>query len=226
MSDQPPKRPDPIDKSEEPDKSDASIPTTKPTELIVGLKIRELRNRRDYSLRKLSELSGLNINTLSLIENGKSSPSVGTLQQLSQALNVPITAFFESEPVSKRVVFTSAEKRPLATFGRTQMQNLGKDLTDSAVQPFVVTLEPGTGSGDRVIFHTGHEFVYCLKGSIHYYIEKREYILRPGDSLVFEANLLHCWQNNDSETAQILLILYSSDKREEVGGRHFIDETF
>ena len=40
----------------------------------VGARIREIRTRYHLSLRKLAERSGLNINTLSLVENGKSSP--------------------------------------------------------------------------------------------------------------------------------------------------------
>ena len=195
------------------------------SELLVGRKVRELRNRKGLSLRALAVRSGLNVNTLSLVENGKSSPSVSTLQQLALALEVPIATFFESERVEKRVVFTPADQRPLAAFGRTQMQNLGKDLADSAVQPFAVTLKSGAGSGDRMIVHTGHEFVYCLNGSIRYQIEQDEYILKPGDSLVFEAHLPHCWENNGEDTAQILLILYPSDEREEPGGRHFSLET-
>jgi len=190
-------------------------------EVLVGRKLREWRNRKGLSLRALADRSGLNVNTLSLIENGKSSPSVSTLQQLALALEVPITTFFESEPVEKRVVFTPVDQRPLAAFGRTQMEHLGKDLADNAVQPFVVTLKPGTGSGDQMIVHTGHEFVYCLSGSIHYQIEQEEYTLKPGDSLVFEAHLPHCWKNSGDDTAQILLILYPSDAREEPGGRHF-----
>jgi len=196
-----------------------------PAEVLVGRKLRELRNRKGLSLRALADRSGLNINTLSLVENGKSSPSVGTLQQLALALEVPIATFFESEPVEKRVVFTPADQRPLAAFGRTQMQNLGKDLAGSVVQPFVVTLKPGTGSGDRMIVHTGHEFVYCLNGSIRYQIEQEEYILKSGDSLVFESHLPHCWENKGADTAQILLVLYPSDEREESGGRHFLLKT-
>ncbi len=192
-----------------------------PAEVLVGRKLRELRTRKGLSLRALADRSGLNVNTLSLVENGKSSPSVGTLQQLALALEVPIATFFASEPVEKRVVFTQADQRPLAAFGSTQMQNLGKDLIGSIVQPFAVTLKPGMGSGDRMIVHTGHEFVYCLSGSIRYQIEQEEYILRPGDSLVFQAHLPHCWENNGGDSAQILLILYPSDAREALGGRHF-----
>jgi len=188
---------------------------------LVGRKLRELRSRKSLSLRALAERSRLNVNTLSLIENGKTSPSVSTLQQLARALEIPITAFFESEPSEKRIVFTPADDRPQAIFGRTQMQNLGKDLAGNVVQPFAVTLQPGAGSGEQMIVHTGHEFVYCLSGAVHYCIQEEEFLLGPGDSLLFEAHLPHCWENRGDGVAQILLILYPSDEREEPGGRHF-----
>jgi transcriptional regulator with XRE-family HTH domain len=204
---------------------DASLPNTIPTEMIVGLKIRELRSQREYSLRALAQRSGLNINTLSLIENGRSSPSVGTLQQLARALDVPITAFFESEPVSKQVVFTRHESRPEATFSSARMQNLGKDLAGNAVQPFVVTLESDAGSGERMIVHTGHEFVYCLNGKVLYKIDAIDYLLEPGDSVVFEAHLPHQWKNIADGPSQIILVLYPADQRETPGGRHFTNQT-
>lgn len=192
-----------------------------PAEVLVGRRLRELRTRHGYSLRELADRSGLNVNTLSLVENGKSSSSVSTLQQLAVALDVPISAFFSSEPAQKRVVFTATAQRPQATFGSLQMQNLGKDLAGSAVQPFVVTLQPGKGSGERMIVHTGHEFVYCLRGRIRYQVEQEEYTLEAGSSLVFEAHLPHCWENTGEEEAQILLILYPTDQHEEAGGHHF-----
>jgi Predicted transcriptional regulators len=192
-----------------------------PAEQLVGQRVRELRSSRNHSLRSLAELSGLNINTLSLIENGKTSPSVSTLQQLAKALEVPITAFFEAETVSQQVVFTSHDARPGTTFGLTQMQNLGKNLEHNAVQPFVVTLPPNAGSGEQSIVHTGYEFVYCLFGQVRYSVAETEYTLEPGDSLVFEAHLRHQWINVSSGESQILLVLYPADPRNEPAGRHF-----
>jgi transcriptional regulator with XRE-family HTH domain len=191
---------------------------TKPAEMLIGLKIRELRNQRGYSLRTLADRSGLNINTLSLVEKGKCSPSIGTLQLLARALEVHITAFFESEPVSTRVVFTSHKHRPEATLYNTHMQNLGKDLAGSAVQPFIVTLEPGAGSGDRMLVHAGHEFVYCLRGKVLYVINEIVYILAPGDSVVFESDLPHQWKNIDENQSQFILILYPAGQPGEPGG--------
>jgi quercetin dioxygenase-like cupin family protein len=106
------------------------------------------------------------------------------------------------------------------------MQNLGKDLADNAVQPFVVTLESGAGSGKRMIVHTGHEFVYCLSGKVLYTIDEIDYSLEPGDSVVFESHLPHQWKNIHETQSQIILILYPADQREEPGGRHFSHETY
>ncbi|MEJ5203566.1 MAG: cupin domain-containing protein [Anaerolineales bacterium] len=190
-------------------------------EIKVGERIRKLRRERGFSLRALAKRSGLNVNTLSMVENGKTSPSVSTLQQLAQALDVPIVSFFESQQVEKTVVFTPADRRPEIDFGRAQIQNLGEDLAGNAVQPFVVTLQPGAASGEQTIVHTGHEFVYCLSGLVRYQIDGQSYLLEPGDSLVFEAHLPHCWENAAEEPAQILLIFYPADRRDQPGGRHF-----
>jgi transcriptional regulator with XRE-family HTH domain len=192
------------------------------TELIVGRRLKEIRSKRSLSLRALATSSGLNVNTLSLIENGKISPSVGTLQQLALALDVPIHTFFESaEPAKKSVVFTPVGQEGQAAFNNILMENLAKDLIGKAVQPFKVTLKPGTGSGGKMIVHTGYEFVYCLLGSIRYEIEKEVYDLKPGDSLVFEARLPHCWENAREDTTQILLIFLPIDQPDEAGRRHF-----
>jgi len=190
-------------------------------EQVVAKKLKGLRLKNGFSLRALAERSGLNINTLSLVENGKSSPSVSTLQQLAMALEVPIAAFFESEQVEKNIIFTRADRRPEETFGSTRMQNLGKNLSGNIVQPFIVTLQPGMGSGDQMIVHTGFEFVYCLSGVIDYQIEQEAYTLHTGDSLLFTAHLPHCWENKWDTPGEILMVFYPSDEREQPGGRHF-----
>ena len=187
---------------------------------LVSRRVREIRKERGFSLRVLAEISGLNVNTLSLIENGKTSPSVSTLTQLANALKVPISTFFTADQVKKQIVFTPATEQPQTVIGNNQMVNLARDLAGNSFQPFVVTLNPGMGSGDRMVVHTGHEFVYCLQGTVRYQIEEEEYLLNEGDSLVFESHLSHCWENNTQEITRILLILCPGDGREELSSRH------
>ena len=193
-------------------------------DISVGKRLHVIRLNRCLVMKSLARLSGLSINTLSLIENNKTSPSVATLQQLAKALEVPISAFFEIETTPRHVVYTSRYKRGDAQVENGRMENLGKGLAGNSVQPFVVTLEPGAGSGDQMIVHTGHEFVYVLSGRIMYVIDEKPYLLDPSDSLVFESHLPHRWENISEGESQIILVLYPADEREEPGGRHFIIE--
>lgn len=60
----------------------------------LGSKIRILRNTKKYSQEKLAELSGLDRNYISLIENGKANPSITYLKQISEALDVDLNELF------------------------------------------------------------------------------------------------------------------------------------
>lgn len=75
------------------------------------------------------------------------------------------------------------------------------------MEPFLVTLEPNSGSGERQVVHTGHELVYCLSGRVEYLIHGQIYSLEPGDILLLEVHLPHLWRNVTDEDASILLIL-------------------
>ena len=194
----------------------------KQDEVNVGQRLRQLRVDQHLSIRTLAGLSKLSINTLSLIENGKTSPSVSTLQQLAAALRVPITSFFETDAAPSRVVHSKARRRPRAQFTHGTLEDLGPGMSDRAVQPFLVTLEPNSGSGPEQIVHTGYEFVFCLKGRITYTIEDRVYLLEPGDSLLFESPLPHRWYNVEPEQSQALLVLYPTDERDRPTDRHFV----
>ncbi len=187
----------------------------------VGSRLRELRTQRDLSIRALAEKSGLSINTLSLIENGKSSPSVSTLQQIAIALEEPITAFFETDMVKSSLVHIKANGRPRGVFEHGTLEDLGAGLTDRVVEPFVVRLEAFANSGATPIVHTGYEFVFCLAGRIAYTIEEQTYLLESGDSLLFESHLPHRWQNIDETPSQFLLVLFPTDARDHPTRQHF-----
>lgn len=203
-----------------------SLPTIQPaTEVNVGARLRELRAQRGLSIRALAEQSGLNVNTLSLIENSKTSPSVSTLQQLAAALKAPITAFFEVETPPKKIVYQKASDRQAAAFAHGTLANLGTGFARPGVEPFVVTLEPQADSGDTPIVHTGLEFVYCLEGCLGYEVEGQVFMLNPGDSLLFEAHLPHRWRNAGEGPSRSLLLLCPADENDHPDERHFIHKT-
>lgn len=190
-------------------------------EVDVGAGVRAIRNQYGLSIRALAELSGLNVNTLSMIENNKTSPSVSTLQRLAMALHVPITAFFEVGREQRSVVFQKAGQGRRVTFEHGSLENLGGGLSLRGGIPLLVSLDPGSSSGPEPIVHTGLEFVYCLEGSLTYIIREERYDLEPGDNLIFEAHLAHRWGNFSAQPSRSLLIICPADERERPHEQHF-----
>jgi len=196
-----------------------------PNGIDVGGRLRALRNAHSLSLRALAESSGLNFNTLSLIENGKTSPSVSTLQQIAAALQIPIAAFFQSEPQKKNIVFQKAGNRRSAVFQNGALEDLGEGLTLHGGQLMRLSLEPRTEGSRDPIIHTGQEFAFCLEGELEYTIDGQGYRLGSGDSLIFEAHLPHRWGNPGECISRSLLILCPSDEHDSPAERHFPHES-
>ncbi len=186
----------------------------------VGKRLRALRKERGLSLRALARASGLSANALSMIERGRTSPSVSTLYRLADALQVPITAFFRVEPQRSHVVFVKASERPRVPFARGVWEGLGGERFTGRVEPFLLTLETGASSGPFPIVHSGHEFVICLRGLLEYEVEGERYLLEPGDSLMFAAHLKHRWRNAGNTVTNALFVLSGFGDDEQPGRYH------
>ncbi len=187
----------------------------------VGDRLRELREARNISMRTLAGKSGLSANALSMIERGKTSPSVSTLYKLSAALGVSITAFFGVQSEAQQMVYLKADKRTRISFSRGVFEGLGGEQFAGRVEPFMLTLESGASSGSHHMNHTGHEFVFCLRGQLEYQVEKNVYILEAGDSLLFAAQLKHKWRNASSHVANAIILISGYEEGEQPHAMHW-----
>jgi transcriptional regulator with XRE-family HTH domain len=186
----------------------------------VGARLRELREERGVSMRALARRSGLSANALSMIERGLTSPSVGTLNKLAGALEVPIVAFFHKEEQKYRVVFCKAAERPRLKIPLGTWEGLGGERFVGRVEAFLLTLEAGGSSGQHGMLHTGHEFVFCQQGQLEYTVEGQQYLLEPGDSLIFAAQMLHFWRNPGLAEVKAIVVISSFGENERPGEFH------
>ena len=176
--------------------------------LNVGQRIRTIREQQGLSLRALAEQCGLSLNAISMIERGENSPTVSSLHQLSTALGVSITTFFEDEQ-EQAVVFVNPNTRLRSETNGVILESLGIGLRQQHLEPFLITIEPGAGNFDQAVTHAGEEFVYCLTGEVEYFIGDRHYLLKAGSSLLFEATLSHCFRNSGQNPAQLIMLFYA-----------------
>lgn len=187
----------------------------------IGERLRELREARNISMRTLATKSGLSANALSMIERNRASPSVSTLYKLADALGVSITSFFGSNLERKQVVFLKSDERSRVSFTRGIFEGLGGEQFVGRVEPFMLTLENSANSGPRSMTHTGHEFVFCLRGELEYQVERQIYHLEPGDSLLFAAHLKHKWRNPGKNVATAIIIISGFEEGEELHAMHW-----
>jgi len=186
----------------------------------VGLRLKHLRDERGISMRALARNSGLSANALSMIERGLTSPSVSTLNKLAGALEVPVTAFFRSEPDRNPVVHLKAAQRTRVPFNRGLWEGLGGERFAGRIEAFMITLEANASSGPHGMLHTGAEFVFCLRGTVEYEVDGTTYLLETGDSLIFAAQLLHKWRNPGSTVANAIIVISSFEEGERPGEFH------
>jgi transcriptional regulator with XRE-family HTH domain len=188
--------------------------------LSLGSKLRALRKERDLTQRDLARRAGISANAVSLIERDEISPSVSTLQNLAGALNVKMSYFFD-EDVQAEILHVKAGERPSLESKGVTIESVGKCLLDQELEPFFISLAPSSESGRRQVIHSGHEFVYCVRGKVEYEIDGEVYLLDEGDFLLFEAHLPHHWRNPTVEKAELILILQTPDGSDEPVRRHF-----
>lgn len=187
----------------------------------IGERLRELREARNISMRTLATKSGLSANALSTIERGRASPSVSTLYKLADALGVSITSFFGSDTERKQVVFLKSDERARVSFTRGIFEGLGGEQFLGRIEPFMLTLENSANSGPRTMTHSGHEFVFCLRGELEYQVERQLYHLEAGDTLLFAAHLKHKWRNPGKNVATAIIIISGFEEGEELHAMHW-----
>lgn len=194
--------------------------------LKLGKRLREIRQEKGLTIREVSARSGISVNALSMIENGKTSPSVHTLHGIAKVLETTVPAFFHEKQITKKVVYTQSSKHKIINIKKSSMVRLSNDLVGNVLSCSLITLPQAGVSGKSEVAHSGYEFAYCLKGKLLYTIEDEHYLLEPGDSIAFTSDLLHHWQNlQNSETQFLLFIVNMLHTSGDVYlGRHLCEE--
>lgn len=185
----------------------------KTLEAAIGRALRRFRREQDITVAELSAATGLSIGMLSKIENGHTSPSLTTLQALSHALSVPLSAFFRGFERSRAAVHTRAgegvaaqREGTRANHQYTLLGHIGANTSGVIVEPYLITLTEESDTF-RTFQHSGIETIYMLEGAVDYRHGDALYPLRPGDTLFFDADAPHGPETLVSLPARYLSII-------------------
>lgn len=170
--------------------------------------MRELRQKRNMTLRDLASASGCSISFLSQLERDLVSPTVANLKKIADALGVTMSWFFDQETEEKSSVVVRRDER--IRFGSKASKVVYESLkpvgTSSVLEPLYHIMEKGAYSGEEDNVHVGEEFVYVLKGEFEIMLDGERIILKEGDSAVYNSNIPHRWRNLSDDTTEVLWV--------------------
>jgi len=163
----------------------------------VGATLRTLRDARGLTARDLAGASGVSAAMISRVEAGRASPSLATLTALAEALETPLASLFRDAGRAKSD-FTHVRNgeglRSTRIVGEHShvFKSLGFHRRPGLkFEPFLVTLTRREGVRPPEYQGRGCLFLYMLEGEARYAYDTESILLRPGDSLSFDAELRH-----------------------------------
>jgi transcriptional regulator with XRE-family HTH domain len=167
----------------------------------VGKRIKRFRQKHNLTLKEIEARVGVSATHISEIERGKTSPTIGALGKIADALGVDPALFLASDVVPAVGVVRASERESIA-FGPVMfsVEPLSSPLPHQEMSAALCTWPPRqTDAPTRR--HVGEEFGYLLEGQIEVIVGGHTYVLRVGDTIHFRANVPHQILNREERPA-------------------------
>jgi transcriptional regulator with XRE-family HTH domain len=186
----------------------------------LGRILRELRAHRGWTLKEMSERSGIPVSTLSKVEHDRLTLTYDKLLQLSQKLHIRMSELFaESEPpeegVTARRSIGRIDDSVRVTTPNYDYYYLCTEVRRKRMIPILTRIRAKSLSefGD-LVRHSGEEYIHVLEGSIVVHTEFYDPVrLSTGEGIYIDSNMGHAYVAAEGcDEALVLGICSSADE--------------
>jgi XRE family transcriptional regulator, regulator of sulfur utilization len=182
----------------------------------IGTRIKALREGMGLSLRDLAERTGVSAPMLSQVERGDTSPTLNVATRIAAGLDLSLSQLVRLDEGEGVTVVRRSERR---TGGSRQhaYEIITPPLPGQRAEVSDHTLRSGAstgGPGDPPMHEAGsRETAVVTQGSVTLRIAGLEYRLDEGDSVTFDADLPHHFENPDSAEARFISVVSAGLRR-------------
>jgi transcriptional regulator with XRE-family HTH domain len=170
----------------------------------VGKQLKAVRTTFGMSQRELAKRAGVTNGMVSLIEQDRVSPSIGSLQKILGAFPMTMAEFFTRDMEGQeRVVFRAGELPDVGT-GEIQYCLVAASRHDRNMSILSETYEPNTDTGADLLSHSGEEGGVLVEGELELTVAGKTWVLGPGDAYYFDSRLPHRFRNTGDVPARIV----------------------
>ncbi|MDP9228854.1 MAG: XRE family transcriptional regulator [Actinomycetota bacterium] len=182
----------------------------------VGERIRRLREAMDLSLRDLAERSGVSAPMLSQVERGETSPTLFVAKKIASGLELTLSQLLRLDEDRHVVVIRAVDRRAQRRRGHL-VEELTPPLPGQRADVSTHKLKPGAATGgpdDPPLHEPGsRETTVVLAGSPVLVIDGKRHALAAGDSVTFDADLPHHFENPGESEAEFLAVVAAGLRR-------------
>ena len=187
----------------------------------LGARLRVARERKGFTVRGLARYVGVSPSLVSQIERGRVMPSVGTLYNIANQLELVVDDLFRdaSAPREDRVRSSTDARNPVQRGRNRNSIRLAEGVRwerltpqpDPEVEFLYVVYEAGAAScgEDSLIRHGGKEYAYMMSGRLGIKIGFEEFELGAGDSITFDAQMPHRLWTIGKKPAEAIWVVYN-----------------
>ena len=170
----------------------------------VGRQLRSVRTAFGLSQRELAKRAGVTNGMISLIEQDRVSPSVGSLQKILAAFPMTMAEFFTRDLESEdKVVFRAGELPDVGT-GSSQYRLVAAQRHERRMSILSEVYEPDSDTGEDLLTHSGEEGGVVVEGELELTVAGKTWLLGPGDAYYFDSRLPHRFRNTGAVPARIV----------------------
>ena len=191
-------------------------PSVTAPEIAVGGRVRALREAMGLSLRDLAERTDVSAPMLSQVERGETSPTLTVAGKIAAGLELSLSQLLRLDEGRHVVITRSTERRARRKRGHV-VEELTPPLPGQRADVSVHTLAAGAatgGRGDPPVHEPGsRETAVVLAGSIDLFIDGVRHELSEQDSVTFDADLPHHFENNADAEARFLAVVAAGLRR-------------
>jgi len=170
-----------------------------------GIRLKELRLQRDWTLQELAEQSGLSKTFISRLESGDRQASIAAVLTLARIFGVSLASMFESQMATEPCLIVRASEAIPQTANGLTYTALSNAQRFFNLQPIRLSVSPAR-KGNEHFQHNGEEWIYILSGRLTLSLAGKTYELEPGDAAHFDSRLPHRLIARGSRDAEVLLV--------------------
>lgn len=174
----------------------------------VGARLRGLREERGLSQRELARRAGMTNANLSMIEQGRVSPAIATLEKILQALPIPLSEFFSPSATPTPIVMRAGDFTLLRR-GDSEYRVLHPSPGSDAPYLALQTLAPGASLSGTWLDRTGWICGVVQRGELSLSVDNCHFLVRSGEGFQFHLKRHHQFANMGEAPLEITLVVSS-----------------